>query len=88
MPDTDLHERIKWRAYSLWEQEGRPQGRAHDHWLRAEAEVTGANSDGEVSPGAGEHTCPACRGTGRRGRGRCQSCGGTGRMVDVPAPVT
>jgi hypothetical protein len=88
MPDTDLHEHIKWHAYRLWEQEGRPQGRADDHWLRAEAEVTGGNSSAEVSPGAAEHTCPTCGGTGRRGRGRCKNCGGTGRIVGVPEPLT
>ncbi len=31
------HEEIARIAYLLWEEEGRPQGRAKDHWLRAEA---------------------------------------------------
>lgn len=48
MTNADLHERIKWRAYLLWEQEGRPEGRADDHWLRAEAEVAGVNSGREA----------------------------------------
>jgi hypothetical protein len=26
------------RAYAIWEAEGRPEGRAVDHWLAAEAE--------------------------------------------------
>jgi hypothetical protein len=47
MMDADLHERIRRRAYELWEQEGRPEGRALDHWHQAEAEVAG------VRPGAG-----------------------------------
>ncbi|MDM8000028.1 MAG: DUF2934 domain-containing protein [Dehalococcoidia bacterium] len=25
-------------AYSIWEEEGRPEGRALDHWLKAEAQ--------------------------------------------------
>jgi hypothetical protein len=86
---TDLHERIRARAYLLWEQEGRPEGRAEEHWLRAEAEVTGVNAAGEAPPrtsGAGEHVCPACGGTGRSGRSRCKKCGGTGRIIDVPQP--
>jgi hypothetical protein len=32
----------KWleeRAYQLWEAEGRPEGRALDHWLLAEADL-------------------------------------------------
>ena len=89
MTDPDLYERIKWRAYLLWEQEGRPEGRAEDHRSRAEAEVAGVNSGEEApprTPGAGEHICPACEGTGRLGRKRCQTCGGTGRVIDVPEP--
>lgn len=30
------------RAYRIWESEGRPEGAALDHWLRAEAELTAA----------------------------------------------
>ena len=30
---------IRERAYAIWEQEGRPDGRHLDHWLRAEAEI-------------------------------------------------
>lgn len=29
-------ERIRERAHRIWEEEGRPEGRAHEHWLRAE----------------------------------------------------
>jgi hypothetical protein len=28
-------------AYGYWEAEGRPDGRAVDHWLRAESELNG-----------------------------------------------
>ena len=31
--------RIRERAYAIWEQEGRPEGRAWDHWVRAASEV-------------------------------------------------
>ena len=37
----DLHERVQQRAYEMWESEGRPAGREHDHWLRAEREIAG-----------------------------------------------
>jgi hypothetical protein len=30
-------ESIARQAYELWEDEGRPDGRAEDHWIRAEA---------------------------------------------------
>ena len=29
---------IRERAYFIWEREGRPKGRAHDHWLSATIE--------------------------------------------------
>jgi hypothetical protein len=32
---------IRQRAYQLWEEEGRPGGRALDHWLKAKDELTG-----------------------------------------------
>jgi hypothetical protein len=89
MADADLQERIRRRAYQLWEQEGRPEGRADEHWRRADAELAGANTSGTAppgTPGAGEHVCPACEGTGRVGRARCKRCGGTGRIVDLPEP--
>jgi len=30
-------EAVKVIAYRIWEEEGRPEGRALDHWLKAEA---------------------------------------------------
>src|SRR4051794_26623051 len=30
---------IEARARELWEEEGRPEGRAEEHWLRAEGEL-------------------------------------------------
>jgi hypothetical protein len=89
MAQGDVKDRIKKRAYALWDKEGRPEGRADEHWYQAEAEVIGAEVDEEAgpgTPGAGVHVCPACEGTGRRGRGRCKQCGGTGRIVDAPEP--
>jgi len=35
----DLETRIRLRAYQIWEEEGRPQGRADIHWRMAEAEL-------------------------------------------------
>jgi len=36
----DLQERIRVRAYELYEQRGRENGRELDDWLQAEAEAT------------------------------------------------
>jgi hypothetical protein len=33
---TEEEQRIRERAYFIWEQEGRPDGRGLDHWLQAE----------------------------------------------------
>lgn len=32
-------ETIRDRAYQIWEEEGKPHGRHHEHWLRAEKEI-------------------------------------------------
>jgi hypothetical protein len=39
---------IRERAYAIWEQEGRPDGKDLDHWLRAEAEIIAA-TEGQAS---------------------------------------
>lgn len=37
MRDTD--QLLRDRAYFIWEREGRPDGRAYDHWVRAVTEA-------------------------------------------------
>ncbi|MGA7673806.1 MAG: DUF2934 domain-containing protein [Rhizomicrobium sp.] len=32
-------EKIRVRSYLIWEREGRPEGKADEHWLRAKAEL-------------------------------------------------
>jgi hypothetical protein len=44
-----IQARIRERAQGLWEREGRPEGRADDHWVRAEAEVV-AEEKAETDP--------------------------------------
>lgn len=34
------HDQIAQRSFMIWEQEGRPNGQALDHWLQAERELT------------------------------------------------
>jgi hypothetical protein len=36
----DAERRMRERAYFLWEQEGRPEGRADEHWYAAQWELT------------------------------------------------
>ncbi len=40
-PTADLQQKIRERAYELYEQHGREDGHELDHWLRAESEITG-----------------------------------------------
>lgn len=32
-------QRTRERAYQIWERAGRPEGKAVEHWLQAEAEI-------------------------------------------------
>jgi len=44
----DREERIRQRAYQLWEADGSPEGRADDYWHKAAAQIdaaTGAGTD-------------------------------------------
>ena len=42
MPGERMQDQwLRDRAYFIWEREGRPHGRAFDHWLQAKREATG-----------------------------------------------
>ena len=40
----DRAKRIAERAYQLWEQEGRPEGRDREHWMEAERSLDGSGA--------------------------------------------
>lgn len=50
-PDSsnDINERIRLRAYELYEQCGRVDGLALDDWLQAESEIRGTKKPGSKS---------------------------------------
>jgi hypothetical protein len=50
--NTAIEDRIRNRAYELWEAEGRPEGREVDHWLRAAQEVSGEVAGETTAVGA------------------------------------
>ncbi|HYH18160.1 MAG TPA: DUF2934 domain-containing protein [Azospirillum sp.] len=62
----DLEERIRRRAYQIWEREGRPEGRRADHWALAREEIAiEDNTAGTLGPNpshgpddTAEHTEP------------------------------
>jgi hypothetical protein len=46
---TSQDERIRQRAYEIWEREGRT-GNPEDHWFRAERELAGQGQEHSVAP--------------------------------------
>ncbi len=61
----DRHAEIESRAYSFWEREGRPEGKALEHWLRAESEVDWETHCGGAAP---PNSAAAVRRSGKRQR--------------------
>jgi hypothetical protein len=46
-PAESIEERIRQRAHRIWEDEGRPEGREHEHWERAAREIAAEEKAGE-----------------------------------------
>jgi aspartyl/asparaginyl beta-hydroxylase (cupin superfamily) len=55
----DREQAVRDRAYAIWEQDGRPEGRSLAHWSQAEAEI-GAKAEAIVldnrKPSKSRHT--------------------------------
>lgn len=51
---ADREERIRQRAYRLWEQAGRPEGAAQDHWERAAQDLDREDAEIRRAGAAGE----------------------------------
>jgi hypothetical protein len=47
---VDIEQRQRERAYKIWEEEGRPDGRHDDHWKRAGEGLDPAKPLSVVSP--------------------------------------
>jgi len=45
----DTISKIEIRAYEIWEREGRPEGKATEHWDRAIAEITREEAEAAVA---------------------------------------
>ena len=70
-------ERIRQRAYELWQQEGQPEGKQQEHWDRAVREITGnpdqsgaqldSGADGDKVPGNLTEAADALRGVSTGG---------------------
>jgi len=48
-------QRTRERAYQIWEEEGRPEGREIDHWLQAEGELHEGVDAEDTQPGGEIH---------------------------------
>ena len=44
--DASLADRIRHRAYQIWEESGRPEGGHTEHWLQAEREIAERGESG------------------------------------------
>jgi len=49
-PEQSFEERVRRRAYELWEEAGRPVGRADDYWRQARAELEGKAAERGGNP--------------------------------------
>ena len=58
MPDRDLEQRIRERAFFLWIEQGRPEGCDQEHWRQAESELMAGITapESEVKPIRGQAT--------------------------------
>ena len=52
-------DRIRQRAYELWEREGRPEGREHAHWAEAAREIGAGSGDRSPAMKASEASRPS-----------------------------
>ena len=50
MMGDDWQDRVRERAYAIWEREGRPEGGADRHWAQAEAELRAEERGGTEAP--------------------------------------
>jgi hypothetical protein len=50
---SDVTERVRTRAYQMWEEAGRPEGRNEEFWFAALRELEGADAAGAAEPPAG-----------------------------------
>jgi Protein of unknown function (DUF2934) len=53
-PEKTIEDRVRDRAYALWEKNGRPDGRSDEYWQQARSEVEAEEAEpGNESPDDG-----------------------------------
>ena len=55
----DAENRIRLRAYAIWEREGRPDGRHIEHWFLAQREIEQETAQAPAASGTSGGESPA-----------------------------
>ncbi|NBJ10663.1 DUF2934 domain-containing protein [Microvirga arsenatis] len=66
----ETQDRIRQRAYELWEQHGRSAGHETEFWHQAERELKGEESSSDTSRGISANASSARSGSGSDGPGK------------------
>jgi hypothetical protein len=56
MDETSWEQRVRERAYAIWEREGRPEGGTERHWARAEEELRAGEEERDRAEAPGAET--------------------------------
>jgi hypothetical protein len=64
---SDTQDRVRQRAYELWEQHGRSEGHEAEFWHQAERELKGEASSSDISKGVSANAASARSGSGSDG---------------------
>lgn len=81
----DITKEIALRAYYIWENEGRPHGREHSHWARAEAEIL---SEAPPNKAAAPKKAPAKKPVATRNPGaKKPSANGSAKTAKAESPA-
>jgi hypothetical protein len=59
MNDDEWQQKVRERAYAIWEREGRPEGGAEQHWAQAVEELRAEEQGQAGTPGAETAASPA-----------------------------
>jgi hypothetical protein len=66
----EMQDRVRQRAYELWEQHGRSEGHEAEFWHQAERELKGEASSSDTSTGISANAPSARSGSGSDGPGK------------------
>lgn len=64
----ELESKIRERAHSLWEREGKPRGKHLEHWLRAKSEIAAEFERQKAAGKRSSASAPAPRAPKKRPR--------------------